>query len=340
MEKYINKIEDVLAQIQGAKGKAFREAVKMAAENLAEESVDDSKDIGQTLMDFQMLIHTAYSEIIQKDCSFFKAQYEYNPKWFRTYESFQEHRWYPTLVNRLIDIGIPWKHGELIILGAYQPTMLDIVPLRMALCEAADESVPVTYISLDRRWEDLRDGIVASESNLPLDTIQRPDRLTVNERIYLEAGLCYVSGNPLYFTRMQFKDFFELAMELKSWVQKTGSGIVFIENIRRLDGFDDEEIDENAKFLKLTKMLKSLAIELDVAIVVGANLPLEVCAVPEERAEAYSMWQMRLECFAAHADHALLISPYAISDLKTYFTDGEMVIAKCHGNFTRKVLYL
>ena len=340
MEKHINKVEGVLAQIKGAKGKAFREAVKVAAENLAEDAVDESEDIGQTLMDFQMILHRAYSEIIHMDGSFFKAQYEYHPKWFRTYEAFQQHHLYPTLVKGLIDIGIPWKHGELILIGAYQQTMLDIVPLQMASYEAADKSVPVTYISLDRKWEDLRDELLAIESNLSLDEVKEPVTMTVNERIKLEAGLCAVTGNPLYFTRMHLEDFFELAMELKNWVEETETGIVFIESIRRLEGFNDEPVEDNTMFLKLTGMLKSLAEDLNIAIVVGAELPMEVCNVPEERAESYSNWQICLECFAAYADHALLISPNAICDPRTNFTDGEMVIAKCHGNFTRNVVYL
>ena len=179
----------------------------------------------------------------------------------------------------------------------------------MASYEAMDKSVPVTYISLDREWEDLRDELLAIESNLSLDEVKQPVTMTVNERIKLEAGLCAVTGNPLYFTRMHIEDFFELAMELKNWVEETETGIVFIENIRRLEGFNDDPIDDNSKFLKLTGMLKALAEELNIAIVVGA-------------------------------DHALLISPNAICDPQTNFTDGEMVIAKCHGNFTRNVVYL
>lgn len=340
MEKHSDKVEGVITQINGAKEKAFRDAVQMAAVNLAEEAIDESKEISQTLMDFQMILHTAYSEIIQQDGSFFKAQYEYHPQWFRTYESFQQHHWYPTLVKGLVDIGIPWKHGDLILVGAYQSTMLDLVPLRMALYEAMEESVPVTYISLDREWEDLQDEMLAYESNLPQYIIQHPGKLTVNERIKLESGLYDVSDIPLYLTRKQFNDFFELAMELKSWVKETGSSVVFIENIRRLKGFNDEMTYENSKFVKLTRMLKALAIELDIAIVAGADLPMDICNVPEERADTYATWLISLECFASLADHVLLISPNAICDPQTHFTDGEMFIAKCHGNFTRNVVYL
>ena len=126
------RIQSILQQINTAKDQAFRSAVRAAAENLVEETQDESKDIRDSILDLQMMIHSAYREINEQEESFFKLPFYYKPQWFRAYDAWMEHRWYPALANNLIEIGIPWTRGELVLIGAYQHTWLDVIPLRMA----------------------------------------------------------------------------------------------------------------------------------------------------------------------------------------------------------------
>ena len=66
------RIQSILQQINTAKDQAFRSAVRAAAENLVEETQDESKDIRDSILDLQMMIHSAYREINEQEESFFK----------------------------------------------------------------------------------------------------------------------------------------------------------------------------------------------------------------------------------------------------------------------------
>ena len=83
-----------------------------------------------------------------------------------------------------------------------------------------------------------------------------------------------------------------------------------------------------------------LAMELNITIIAGVDLPLAVCNVPELTSEGYGLWESEMERFTKNADHVLLVSPSAYCDFNTYTTEGEMIIAKCQGSFIRKVVYL
>ena len=160
------------------------------------------------------------------------------------------------------------------------------------------------------------------------------------DRINLEFTMVNVHDSPLYLTKINFKSLFDLSMSLRSWVQDHGEGVVFLESIRTMNGCMDELSNENDWILAFTWQLKTLAMELNITIVAGVDLPLEVCNVPELTSEGYGLWESEMERFTKNADHVLLISPSAYCDFKTYTTEGEMIIAKCQGSFIRKVVYL
>lgn len=334
------RIQSILQKINAAKDQAFRAAVRAAAENLAEETQDESKDIRDSILDMQMIIHSAYREINEQGESFFQLPSYYKPQWFRSYEAWMEHRWYPALVHSLIDIGVPWARGELVLVGAYQHIWLDIIPLRMAFYEAMDGKQPVSYISFGRGWETLRDQIIADDSHLPTEKLNCRQKLSDLDRINLEETMALVMDTPLYLTHINFKNLFDLSMALRSWVQDHGEGIVFIESIRAMNGCTDEFSIENAWVLEFTHRLKCLALELNITIVAGVDLPLEICNVPELTSDGYRIWESKMELFTNNADHVLLISPSAYCDFNAYTTEGEMIIAKCQGGFIRKVVYL
>ena len=334
------RIQSILKQIHAAKDQAFRAAVRAAAENLVEEALDESKDIRDSILDLQMMIHSAYREINEQEDSFFILPFYYKPQWFRAYEAWMEHRWYPALTNNLIENGIPWARGELVLIGAYQHTWLDVIPLRMAFYTAMDGQAPVSYISFDRKWDVLRDQIIADDSHLPTEKLDCKQRLSDMDRLNLEGTMVSILNTPLYLTNINFESLFDLAMALRSWVQDHGEGVVFLESIRTMKGCPDELSNENDWFLAFTRQLKTLAMELNITIVAGVDLPLEICNVPELTSEGYGLWESEMERFTKNADHVLLISPSAYCDFNTFTTEGEMIIAKCQGSFIRKVVYL
>ena len=334
------RIQSILQQIKAAKDQAFRAVVRAAAENLAEEAQDESKDIRDSILDLQSMIHSAYREINEQEESFFKLPFFYKPQWFRAYEAWVEHRWYPALTHDLMDIALPWARGELVLIGAYQHTWLDVIPLRMAYYAAMDGQAPVSYISFDRKWETLRDQIIADDSHLPTEKLNCKQKLSDWDRINLESTMVSILDTPLYLTKYNSESLFDLSMALKSWVQDHGEGVVFIESIRTMNGCTDGLSNEKDWVLAFTRQLKNLAMELNITIVAGVDLPLVVCNVPELLSEGYGLWESEMERFTKNADHVLLISPSAYCDFKTYTTEGEMIIAKYQGSFIRKVVYL
>ena len=142
------------------------------------------------------------------------------------------------------------------------------------------------------------------------------------DRINLECTMVSVLDTPLFLTRINFKNLFDLSMSLRSWGQDHGERVVFLESIRTMNGFSDELSNENDWVLALTLQLKTLAMELNITIVAWVDLPLEVCNMPDLTSERYGLWESEMERFTKNADHVLLISPSAYCDFNTYTTEG------------------
>lgn len=168
-----------------------------------------------------------------------------------------------------------WQNGNLIIIGARPAMGKTAFILSMAKNIAVDFRKPVALFSLEMNEIQLINRLIVNSCTISIEHIKE-GKLTPHEWQQLDCKLKDLVDTPLYFDNNPWTKIDDLCEKARKLVQEHNVKIIFIDYLQRI--YSQVKYNEN-RYYELnyfTRVLKSLAMELNIPIIVTSQLNRDV----------------------------------------------------------------
>lgn len=173
--------------------------------------------------------------------------------------------------NKLDKMTSGWQNGDLIIVGARPSMGKTAFELSMAVNMAVNYRTPVALFSLEMNNVQLVNRLIVNLCDIPGEKIKN-GQLLAYEWQQLDYKLKDLIDAPLYVDDTAYMKIDDLCDRARKIVQQSGVKIIFIDYLQRI--YTEQKYTENrySELNYFTRVLKSLAMELNIPIIVSSQL--------------------------------------------------------------------
>jgi len=170
------------------------------------------------------------------------------------------------------------RGGELVVLAARPKMGKTAFALNLACHIAHSRSVLVLSMEMPRAQ--LHDRNLASVGRIPLAHLLQPTAMTEEDWNNLTAAIARIDAMQLYLDDQGGLRLLDVRMKAKSVKRRHGLDVLVIDYLQLMEGEGD---NRNAQIEGITRGLKALAKELDIAIILLSQLNRELEKRPNKR---------------------------------------------------------
>jgi replicative DNA helicase len=168
-----------------------------------------------------------------------------------------------------------WRPGELIIVASRPSMGKTAFALSMARNMAMDFGYGVAFFSLEMSTEHLFRRMIVSETGLDSEKI-RSGNLEPHERELYDATAGKLTDAPIFVDDMPALSVSEFRDKCRNLVQMNGIRIAFIDYLQLMNWTHDKKITREQETTNILCSLKDTAKELNIPVVVLAQLNNEI----------------------------------------------------------------
>lgn len=183
-----------------------------------------------------------------------------------------------------------FRPGELIIVAARPSVGKTALALGFFLHVAVDCATPTVFYSLEMSEVELGRRAISNRSNVFLSKLRVPEILTRYDSDRIVEAQSAIGDSPAFFRRASGFTLGDVSNDLHRLAERRKIKIAFIDYLG-LIGHDDPKADIYRKTTENSLRLKNLAMELQIPIVVLAQLNREAAKIPPgisvEKLDAY-----------------------------------------------------
>lgn len=174
-----------------------------------------------------------------------------------------------TGLNALDDIlNGGWHRGQVVVLAARPSMGKTALSLHNAI-HAAQAGYGVLYLSMEMKDSELADRAIAALGRVYLGNVLTGN-LKTEEWDGVTAAVGLVSDMPLHILDRSGLNFYQVATFARRHKRKHGLDLLVVDYLQLMAGADGEK--RHAQIEEITRSLKSLAKELDVAVLLLSQL--------------------------------------------------------------------
>lgn len=170
------------------------------------------------------------------------------------------------------------RRGEIVVVAARPKMGKTSFALNMACAIAADHGVLV--LSLEMPRSQLHDRNIASLGHIPLPHVLNPKKMTDQDWPALTAASAKINTLNLWLDDQGGLTLLDVRMKTKQVKRRNGLDVLVIDYLQLMEAAGD---NRNAQIESITRGLKALAKELDIAIILLAQLNRELERRPNKR---------------------------------------------------------
>ncbi|USE79007.1 replicative DNA helicase [Cupriavidus gilardii] len=179
-------------------------------------------------------------------------------------------------IDALLNGGI--RPGELIVVAA-RPKM-GKTAFALGLARHAARGRQVLVLSMEMPRAQLDDRNLAAIGHIPLSNLLTPSRMTDDEWNRLSQAMGVLESMGLWLDDQGGLRLLDVRMKAKQVKRRAGLDVLVIDYLQLMEGEGD---NRNAQIEGITRGLKALAKELDIAIVLLSQLNRELERRPNKR---------------------------------------------------------
>lgn len=168
-----------------------------------------------------------------------------------------------------------WQRGELIVIGARPRMGKTAFAMTMIKTLSIDQDVPTLFFSMEMTKDALMDRLVSNFCEIPLSHI-RSGKLEDYEWETLKERLPLLEGKPAYLDESTGLSIFELRSKSRRAVREKGVQMIIIDYLQLMNAEGTYFGNREQEIALISRSLKSLAKELNLPIIVLAQLNREV----------------------------------------------------------------
>ena len=161
-----------------------------------------------------------------------------------------------------------WHRGQVIVLAA-RPSMGKTALSLHSAIHAAQEGYGVLYLSMEMVGSELADRAIASLGRVYLGNVLT-GKLTSKEWDGVTAAVGCVQDLPLHVMDRSGLNFYQVATYARRHKRKHGMDFLVVDYLQLMAGENDDK--RHAQIEEITRNLKTLAKELDVAVLLLSQL--------------------------------------------------------------------
>ncbi|WP_394780000.1 replicative DNA helicase [Undibacterium sp.] len=173
------------------------------------------------------------------------------------------------------------RGGELVVLAARPKMGKTAFALNLA-CNIA-QSNSVLVLSMEMPRTQLHDRNLASIGRIPLAHLLQPNAMTSENWNSLTAAIAQIDAMQLYLDDQGGLRLLDVRMKAKTIKRRHGLHVMVVDYLQLMEGEGD---NRNAQIEGITRGLKALAKELDIAIILLSQLNRELEKRPNKRPQA------------------------------------------------------
>jgi len=173
------------------------------------------------------------------------------------------------------------RGGELVVLAARPKMGKTAFALNLACHIAHSHSVLVLSMEMPRMQ--LHDRNLASIGRIPLAHLLQPNAMTDGDWNNLTAAIAKIDAMQLYLDDQGGLRLLDVRMKAKAVKRRHGLQVLVIDYLQLMEGDGD---NRNAQMEGITRGLKALAKELDIAVILLSQLNRELEKRPNKRPQA------------------------------------------------------
>ena len=178
------------------------------------------------------------------------------------------YSWGWVSLDRFLDPICP---GDLIVIAGYTSMGKSAFALNVAI-NLARHSVKVGIISMEDSVSRILNRLLAIYLKIENSVIRRAKLMKEQWEAIISDALPYLSKLPLYIQRCYDMDAVKIKATIRQMVSKNGINVVIIDYLGMIK-VDKKSKDTKAQLIgEITKSLKNIAIELNIAILLIAQL--------------------------------------------------------------------
>ena len=240
----------------------------------------------------------------------------------------------PSGLHTLDRITGGWQGGQLVVLAA-RPAMGKTATALTFARSAAVSGTPVCIFSLEMPSTQIAGRILVGASGISSGAFRSGD-VTADDWGRLERGAAELRRLPVHISDASAVSMEDIRSQCRAMHRKGNCGMVIIDYLQLLDGGDDRRGNRERVVAKMSRAAKLLAKELDVPVVLLAQLSRKV----EERADRTPLLSDLRESGAIEqdADMVIFIDRPAVYGVETFDAGrfgqissagaGRLIIAK------------
>ena len=170
------------------------------------------------------------------------------------------------------------RRGQVIVLAARPKMGKTAMALNVACNMARDYSVLVQSMEMPK--SELHDRNIASQGKIPLPNILDPTQMTPEDWTSLTAAVVKINDLNLYLDDQGGCTLLDIRMKAKQVKRRHGLDVMVLDYLQLMSA---DGANRNAEIESITRGLKALAKELDIAIILLSQLNRELERRPNKR---------------------------------------------------------
>lgn len=178
----------------------------------------------------------------------------------------------PTGNNEMDRCTGGWKKGAVIIIAARPAVGKTAFALSTAANASINHNIPVVFFSLEMPMLEIVERVLAADSNVDIRKIQYPKERTPDENRLVIESLNRIGQAPLFLDDTAGLTSNELRAKARRLKQKHDIQVIIIDYLQLMKGDTGDSRFRAQEIGKISRELKELAKELEVAIIPLAQL--------------------------------------------------------------------
>lgn len=170
------------------------------------------------------------------------------------------------------------RGGDLVIIAGRPKMGKTALAMNIALNISHDH--PVLFLSQEMKRRQLHDRNVANIGNINIGHLLDPQKMTPKEWDSMGAVIARINQLKLYIDDQGGLRLMDVRMKAKKLKRKAGLNVLVIDYLQLMAG---EGANRNAEIEGITRGLKALALEMDIAIILLSQLNRQLEQRPNKR---------------------------------------------------------
>lgn len=177
----------------------------------------------------------------------------------------------PTGLNDLDEIlNGGWHRGQVVVMAA-RPSMGKTAFSLHNATHAAQAGYGVLYLSMEMKDSELADRAIAALGRINLGSVLTGD-MNTEQWDGVTRAVSKVQDIALHILDKSGLNFFQVATTARRHKRKHGMDVLVVDYLQLMSGSADSDDKRHAQIEEITRNLKSLAKELDVAVILLSQL--------------------------------------------------------------------